>query len=103
MLEFATHIRLDSTDCGSSRPEKMTAVEKRPGEEKPQVASEETCTSDEHIEDFHAINSEQPLPSSRRIQGNAQRREADGGVRLVDDEWVDDRDTLPPAYTDIRP
>ena len=101
MLEFAAHIRLDSTGRDSSWPEKMTAVENRPSEEKPRGTSEETCARDEHTESYYAINTGQPPPSSRQAQGNAQRREADGGVRLVDDEWVDDRDTLPPAYTDI--
>ncbi|KAK7692777.1 hypothetical protein QCA50_004410 [Cerrena zonata] len=35
-------------------------------------------------------------------EGSSHRREADAGIRLAGDEWVDDHETLPPAYADIR-
>lgn len=34
--------------------------------------------------------------------GSERRREADAGIHLFGDEWVDDNGTLPPAYADIR-
>ena len=45
-----------------------------------------------------------PLSSTGVAEGssNVRRREADAGIRLAGDEWVDDHETLPPAYGDIR-
>ena len=111
ILELATNIRLDPADRVSSKPERITATGKGLNDEQPLGTPGEPETRDKQTGNFNnisespnarAINTEQPSPPSRQIQDNSRRREIDGGVHLVDDEWVDDLDTLPPAYTDIR-
>lgn len=66
-------------------------------------AGEEPSTM-KQIDDASILPVSRPEDSgSSEVEGSSgRRREADAGIRLAGEEWVDDHETLPPAYADIR-